>query len=317
MEIDKVNFQVFFNHFKQSSFKRFKIDYMIKIINNEFLFEISGKYNSEYFSIFGIYDKCFRQIKTDKLDILNTQINIIKRNSFYKDNKYKIFIYSYSYINRYEENNIFICSHLNFERIFMEKLNYIENSKQITIKTETIKTKTSKTIKNETKFISINNTNKNKRFRNKYEVNYVESTDEDDEIYQKVTKKYKGDDKETDDDFIDLQEESQYCYEDTIDFFNKKKWTEFKSVKRDEYKKPSLNNIKTDNDIILISDNEKINEILSDKDNEFDELINTSNKTTFVLNNIDEVEIDGIHYKNIAQLKFKVDRDIYDIIKKD
>ena len=96
MDIDKVNFQVFFNHFKQSSFKRFKIDYMIKIIDNEFLFEISGKYNSEYFSIFGIYDKCFRQIKTDKLDILNTQINIIKRNSFYKklDNSYK-FVFFY------------------------------------------------------------------------------------------------------------------------------------------------------------------------------------------------------------------------------
>lgn len=304
MNINKINFDIFLNHFKQNILAKFKINYTIKIINNEFLFEFFGKYNSEYFSIFGIYDNCFKQIKTSKLDILNKQINIIKKNTFYKDNIYKIFIYSYSFINRYKENNIFICSHINFIRCFMEKLNYIESFKQ------DIKPNISK----QNQYIL---TNKNKRLRTKSKVDYKESSEDNDEIYQDIKNKYKGNNNKTDDEFIELLEESQQLNEYTQDILAKNKYFKLNYNKKTKYIKPSLNNIKTDNDIILLSDNENFDELLSDKDNDFNALIDSSNKKTFILNNIDEIEFDGIKYKNITQLKFKLDRDIYDIIKND
>jgi hypothetical protein len=316
MNIDKINFNIFLNHFKQNIFTKFKINYTIKIINDEFLFELFGKYNSECFSIFGIYDKCFKQINSNKLEILNTQINFIKKNIFYKNNQYRIFIYSYSFVNRYEENNIFICSHLNFIRSFMEKLNYKENFKQNIKEINSKETNLSK-IKKKVKFASINKTNKNKRLRTKYKVDYKESSEDDDEIYQDIKNKYKGNDYKSNNKFVDLNKESQQLYEDTLDFFSKEKWTKLNVNTNIEYIKPSLKNIKSDNNIFLLSDNDNFDELLSDKDNNFNDLINSSNKTTFILNNIDEIEIDGISYKNITNLKLKVDRDIYDILKKE
>jgi hypothetical protein len=348
-DIEKTSFLTFLNYFKNNTLSHFNLKHNINIINDKFLFKIQGNHNSKIFIIFGLYDYSnYAYIPQQKINTLENEIKQLKR--YYDEDVLRIFIYSYSNINMYNESNIFICNHLTFKNIFTDNFLRltIKNDKKNNDKLYHSYLKKTKTIiEEESNFIPINNNNKNERLRKRNKNIYIESDDDtdDDKIYKKVKNSYKGirnkydtdsfdefldddenddsnyesDEKTLDDSFEVGSDETTLLLNDISDFQLQEKWIKTnKHIKTNDFVRPNLNNIKSENEEIFYDkrkysyekNNEKDYCIISDNENNIENLIKSDNERKYILYNVKKISFNNIVYENIKKLVIEVNNNI-------